>query len=175
MVAAILSIAAPHLTAANQMAEIAVLFHAARKLVVESQVAEALRFQVEVIAMESMSSAIDANSLAAVSQVVDVEVLVHAVRKPMAVRRLDDPSANMLGGSLEGQQASTAILCNLGTSSCLSPSRGTNPETLNTAIAKTSPLTVPRCRAIPLFHNDCMLLTWRNTQMKHVLTDGLRL
>ena len=90
VVAAILSIAAPHLTAANQMAEIAVLFHAARKLVVESQVAEALRFQVEVMATESMFSAIAANSLAAVSQVVDVEVLVHAVRKPMAVRRVEE-------------------------------------------------------------------------------------
>ena len=54
--------------------------------------AKALRFQVKVIATESMfsamDSAIDANSLDAVSQVVDAKVLVHAVRNPMAVRRV---------------------------------------------------------------------------------------
>ena len=70
VVTAILSIAAPQLTAV-------------------------LRFQVKVIATESMFSAIDAHSLDAVSQVVDVEVLGHAVRNPMAVKRVEETALSV--------------------------------------------------------------------------------
>ena len=55
-----------------------------------AQLTAVLHFQVKVIAMEAIYSAIDAYSPDAASHAVDVEALGHAVRNPIAVKRVEE-------------------------------------------------------------------------------------
>ena len=55
-----------------------------------TQLTAVLHFQVKVIAMEAISSAIAAYSPDAASHAMDVEALGHAVRDPIAVKRVKE-------------------------------------------------------------------------------------